>query len=157
MDHIWTGDELRNFVIRAKKATYVGNGAKVNASRTGSHDLSFEDGHWTYRDSYFGGTDFLGQEVVWFDGQPVWVMNYYGYILRDDLITPTEAGNLLKSALGQPKAEGRLIDNFTVKTGHAVYEIKSSGDIARFSGRETICVGGILSYALDYHGGYVKN
>jgi hypothetical protein len=51
---------LQQFIICAKKATYVAGGAKDPSSRPGSHDLSFRDGDWTYRDSYFGGTDFLG-------------------------------------------------------------------------------------------------
>ena len=40
------------------------------------------DGPFAYLDSYFGGTDFIGQEVVYFEGQPTWAMNYYGYIVR---------------------------------------------------------------------------
>lgn len=30
------------------------------------------------------------------------------------------------------------------------------GDVARFSGRETIAVDGVEAYALDYHGGLIK-
>jgi Domain of unknown function (DUF5680) len=71
---------LHPFIIRAKKATYVAGSVKDKSSRPSSHDLSFHEGDWTYRDSYFGGTDFIGQETVWFKGEPVWSMIYYGYI-----------------------------------------------------------------------------
>jgi hypothetical protein len=84
--------DLAAFVVRAKSATYVGSGPPGEPSRPGSHDLVFEADDWLYRDSYFGGTDFLGQETVWFRDQPVWAQNYYGYILRPDLIDATQAG-----------------------------------------------------------------
>jgi hypothetical protein len=82
---------LHTFIIRAKKATYVAGGAKDPASRPGSHDLSFRDGDWTYRDSNVGGTDFLGRETLWSKDEPVWSMIYYGYILRPDLIDGNRA------------------------------------------------------------------
>ena len=78
--------DLEAFVVRAKVSTYVGSGSTAESSRLGSHDFAFHSDEWLYRDSYFGGTDFLGQETVWFRAEPVWAENYYGYILRPDLI-----------------------------------------------------------------------
>lgn len=57
--------ELNASIVKAKRATCVGDGKSSEPSRLGAHDLTFQDGHWSYRDSYFGGTDFLGQEAVW--------------------------------------------------------------------------------------------
>lgn len=148
--------ELLAFAIAAKKVTYVGNGNFSESSSTGSHDLVYEQGHYRYRDSYFGGTDFLGQEVIWHDNEPVWAMNYFGYILRTDLITPTQAGDTLKAALSLPNSQGRLLDNFEWSNQHGVYRIASHGTITHFSGRESITVDGVLAYALDYHGGLIK-
>jgi Domain of unknown function (DUF5680) len=84
--------DLEAFVVRAKGSTYVGSGSTAESSRLGSHDLAFQSDEWLYRDSYFGGTDFLGQETVWFRAEPVWAENYYGYILRPDLIDAARAG-----------------------------------------------------------------
>ncbi|GLQ53463.1 hypothetical protein GCM10010862_07220 [Devosia nitrariae] len=67
--------ELTRVIVAAKWATYVGDGRKAEPSRVGSHDLTWQDDDWSYRDSYFGGTDFLGQEAVWFRGDPVWAVN----------------------------------------------------------------------------------
>jgi Domain of unknown function (DUF5680) len=147
--------KLRSFVIRAKRATYVGSGSPADSSRIGSHDLTYNEGPYSYRDSYFGGIDFLGQEVVWHNDIPAWAMNYYGYIVRPDLIDATAAGQSLKAALSQPHAEGRLLENFSFDAPAGLYEIRSEGTIAHFSGRETIHVNGTLAYALDYHGGLV--
>lgn len=55
---------LHAFVVRAKKASYVSDAPKVSASRIDAYDLACVEGDWSYRDSYFGGTNFLGQEVV---------------------------------------------------------------------------------------------
>jgi hypothetical protein len=149
--------ELLPFLIRAKKATYVGNGDKATPSRPGAHDLTYNEGELTYRDSYFGGTDFIGQEVVWLRGQPIWSMCYYGYIVRPDLITPTQAGDIIKAALSQPQAQGRLLENLVFAQGVYVYEIASSGDVNHFKGREVIATQGELAYALDYFGGMIKD
>ncbi|MGL4237632.1 DUF5680 domain-containing protein [Tabrizicola sp.] len=148
--------ELHRFAIRAKKATYIGGGAKAPSSRPNSHDLAFSEGDWRYLDSYFGGTDFLGQEVIWLSGEPVWAMNYYGRISRPDLIDANRAGQTLLAALSTDGSQGRLIDNLDWQGPHGSYSIRASGDIAHFAGRETISVDGAVAYELDYHGGLVK-
>jgi hypothetical protein len=91
-------DELTAFIVRAKAATYVGSGEHVAPCRSGSHDLRYSDGEWAYHDSYFGGTDFIGEEVVYLAGKPIWAMNYYGRILRDDLLTAAQAGQMISHA-----------------------------------------------------------
>jgi hypothetical protein len=148
--------KLHRFIIRAKKSTYVAGGAKDAASRPGSHDLSFRDGDWIYRDSYFGGTDFMGQETVWLKDEPVWSMIYYGYILRPDLIDGDRAAQTLRAALSGEHAQGRLLDNFEWSGPDGHFRISSEGTIEHFKGRETITVDNTVSYALDYMGGLVK-
>jgi Domain of unknown function (DUF5680) len=147
---------LHPFIIRAKKATYVAGSAKDKSSRPSSHDLSFHEGDWTYRDSYFGGTDFIGQETVWFKGEPVWSMIYYGYIFRPDLIDGARAAQTLRAALSAETAQGRLLDNFVWSGPHGHFSISSEGSIEHFKGRETITVQGTIAYALDYMGGLIK-
>jgi Domain of unknown function (DUF5680) len=147
--------QLQPFIIRAKKATYVAGGAKDASTRPGSHDLSYHEGDWTYRDSYFGGTDFLGQETVWFRDESVWSMIYYGYILRPDLIDGDRAAQTLRTALSND-SQGRLLDKFEWSGPHGHFSISSEGTIEHFKGSETITVSGALAYALDYMGGLVK-
>ena len=60
-----TDSELTAIIVKAKAATYVGGGTKTVPSRAGAQDLCWQEGDWRYLDSYFGGTDFLGQEVLW--------------------------------------------------------------------------------------------
>ena len=101
--------DLEAFVVRAKVSTYVGSGSTAESSLLGSHDFAFHSDEWLYRDSYFGGTDFLGQETVWFRAEPVWAENYYGYILRPDLIDAVQAGLTIKAALSAMYQEGRFL------------------------------------------------
>ena len=149
-------NELNTFIVRAKAATYVGSGEHVEPSRPGSHDLRFVDGKWAYLDSYFGGSDFIGQEVVYFEGQPVWAMNYYGYILRPDLIDAAHAGGVIKASLSQLYTEGRFLGGFEHQADGFAYTDTNQGDAAHFQGKEWITCRGIRVYALVYHGGLIK-
>jgi hypothetical protein len=68
--------QLEAFIVKAKAATYVGDGAKSPSCRPGSHDLQFQDGDFAYLDRYF-----VGEEVVYYKDNPVWAMNYYDRVL----------------------------------------------------------------------------
>jgi hypothetical protein len=147
---------LDAFILSAKSATYVGSGNRAESSRLGSHDLVFTEGPFTYRDSYFGGTDFIGQEVVWRDDVPVWAMSYYGYILRPDRIDAARAGATIRGALQAMYREGRFLGGFDWSGPHGAYRDRSTGDVSHFQGRECIVVDAVEAYALDYFGGLIQ-
>lgn len=150
-------NELVTFIVRAKAATYVGEGDRADPSRPGSHDLRFSDGDWAYLDSYFGGTDFIGEEVVYFAGKPVWAMNYYGRILRDELITAAEAGQMIKASLTEMYKEGRFLGGFEHQENDLTYVDASQGNAEAFHGREFIRRMQEISYELVYHGGLIRD
>jgi hypothetical protein len=153
----YTVEQLHAFIVKAKAATYVGDGKKLLSYRPGSHDLQFHEEPFVYMDSYFGGTDFIGQEVVYFESQPVWAMNYYGYILRDDLITAAEAGHIIKMSLSQLYREGRFLGGWQYRVEEDVYTDTNEGDAAHFSGKEWITRQNIRVYELVYHGGLIRS
>ena len=124
-------ERLTAFIVTAKRATYVGDGKPVPASRA-------------------------GQEVVWHAGDPIWAMNYYGYITRPDLIDARRAGTTIKAALSALYAEDRFLGGFDWQGPHGRYVDTSEGDAAHFHGREHILVDDIEAYALDYAGGLIK-
>jgi hypothetical protein len=148
--------QLEAFVVRAKAATYVGGGARSAPCRPGSHDLRFQEGDFSYLDSYFGGSDFLGQEVVYYQGRPVWAMNYYGRILDPQRITAAEAGRIIQESLSRLYEEGRFLGGFEHTTESGTYVDTSQGDVACFAGKEWITRGDSRVYELVYHGGLVK-
>lgn len=151
-----TAAELNAIIVRAKAASYVGGGDRARPSRVGSNDLSWCEGEWRYLDSFFGGTDFLGQEVLWRAHEPVWAMNYYGQVLRSDLIDGEQAGATIKAALALMYGEGRFLGGFDWQGPFGRYVDRSEGNVASFRGREVIAVDGVEAYALDYFGGLVK-
>jgi hypothetical protein len=150
-------DELSAFIIRAKAATYVGDGEHTLPCRPGSHDLRFSEGDWTYHDSYFGGTDFIGEEVVYRDQEPVWAMNYYGRILRDDLLTAAQAGQMIKTSLARMYGEGRFLGGFEHVENGLKYIDTNEGNTDHFQGREFIRRGSEVAYELFYHGGMIRD
>ncbi len=151
-----SNNRLHHFIVQAKAATYVGDGQTTNASRKGSHDLAFQDGEFSYLDSYFGGTDFIGQEVVYENDEPVWAMNYYGRIIEPEKITAAETGQIIKESLSKLYESGRFLGGFEYAVGDSVYTDTSQGDVTSFTGREWITRDSVLVYELVYHGGMIK-
>ncbi|MCL4877446.1 MAG: hypothetical protein KJ064_12370 [Anaerolineae bacterium] len=149
-------DALHSFIVKAKAATYVGDGKKLLSYRPGSIDLQFHDGAFVYMDSYFGGTEFIGQEVVYFEGEPCWAMNYYGYILLPNLIQAAEAGHIIKVSLSALYKEGRFLGGFEYAVDDSIYTDTNEGNVSRFTGKEWITRQGKKGYELVYHGGLIK-
>ena len=148
--------KLNQFIVQAKAATYVGDGQNATPSRKNSHDLAFHAGGFSYLDSYFGGTDFIGQEVVYEHEEPIWAMNYYGRILAPDKITAVQAGQVIKQSLSKLYEEGRFLGGFTHTVGAFSYTDTSQGNLPAFTGKEWITRGGVTVYELVYHGGMIK-
>lgn len=148
--------ELNAFIVEAKSQTYVAGGVRQASSRSGSHDIGFERGPWRYLDSYFGGTDFAGQEVAWLKGEPVWAMNYFGRIVQPDLMDSTAAGTVITAALSRMYAEHRrFLGGMEFSHPLGRYVDRSDGDCAHFRGHEFIEVDGRKAYELDYRGGLI--
>ncbi len=148
---------LERFVVRAKAETYAAGANRIEPSRLGSHDLGYVEDGWRYRDSYFGGTDFVGQEVVWFSDRPVWAMNYYGRILADEKITAERAGQVIMRALSALYAEARFLGGWEHTCGPDHYVDTNRGNCASFDGLEWIeQPGPVRVYELRYHGGLVR-
>ena len=77
--------QLYEFLIEAKKQTYANaNMKKADSSRKGSHDYHYQNEKMTYHDTYFGGTKFMGEEVVYCNYEiTILGMNYYGITIDE--------------------------------------------------------------------------
>ena len=84
-------DELIAFRLEANVNTYAAFMNEVEGSRLTSHDFRYDNGKYTYYDTYVGGEEFAGEEAVWKDGVAVYAMNYMGRVLSDGF-----SGNFLK-------------------------------------------------------------
>ena len=151
--------DLQNFLIEAKKETYAnGTAEKVNPTRRGSRDYEYKNDKYSYHDTYFGGTDFQGQEVVYQqEDTPIWGMIYYGRTL-DESLSEEAMDNALRPALMQvgeddtiPVRGPKEFENQGYK-----YTFKVTGDLTNFEGEETIEKEGKKIYTLKCHGGMIR-
>jgi hypothetical protein len=149
-------DQLNSFIVQAKAATYIGSGSESPSCRPGSHDLGFHEGAFQYLDSYFGGADFIGEEVVYYEERPVWAMNYYGRILDPGIISAEETGKFLKKSLSKLYRENRFLGGYEYADGNDIYFDTNEGDVGTFTGMEWIEREGVRVYQLTYHGGLIK-
>ncbi len=148
--------ELTRFLDAANKSTYANkDAAKAPSSRPRSDDYHFEQGNLTYHDTYFGGRDFIGGEIVYKSGTPVWGMNYYGYIL-DPATSEKEVYNFLRKALMQPHGSVIPVRGPSVhQEGGWLYRNAVDGELDRFGGAEEISLNGKSLYRATYHGGFI--
>lgn len=148
--------ELIDFILHAKQATYVGGGNKLLPYRLGSHDLQYQREYWVYHDCYFGESDFIGGEIVYHRGKVVWGMNYFGRIILPDKITSPIAGEIIQQSLSEMYLSGRFLGGYKHAAGDFTYTDTNTGDPLYFTGREWIDKNGEIVYALDYHGGLIN-
>ncbi|MEC9489108.1 MAG: DUF5680 domain-containing protein, partial [Halanaerobium sp.] len=132
---------------------YASNSPVVTSTRTGTRDFSFQDKEFLYVDSYFGNKDFIGEEVVYKGDTIIWGMNYYGRMLTG--IVPAGFSDFLKKALREVSSENPFRGPDILQDGLFEYLCSWEGDLANFSGLETISHQGRIIYRLVFHGGQI--
>lgn len=147
--------ELCQFLVTAKRETYAaGDQAQKTVEKDKSTTLVFEQGDWRYHDNYFGGEPFGGREVVFFQGQPVYIMVYYGRV--DESITkPEQVYDVLQKALRQIPEDKPFRGPEQLTEGNFSYRNTFSGEVDNFSGEEIITRDGQVIYTAKYAGGLV--
>lgn len=156
--------EIEEFLSIAKKKTYASQSApRVNNSRAGSIDYEYttmmNDKKMTYHDTFFGGTKFMGEEVVYInEDKPCWGMNYYGVTL-DESLSEEVMDNAIRPALMQVGIDKKVLpvrgpSKFEQK--EYTYTFESTGTIENFIGTERIYKNNTLIYELHCHGGVIR-
>ena len=152
-----------NFLINAKKSTYANsNIKKVESSRVGSSDYHYEEiidnKKYIYHDTYFGGTKFMGEELVYCDNnKPIWGMNYYGVTL-DDTLGEEAMDKALRPALMRVGEDENIIPVRGIakfENNGYIYTFKATGTIEKFDGIEQIYKANNLIYELHCSGGMI--
>jgi len=150
-------DQLSDFLKKASKYTYASEQAeKAPSLRPKSKDYEYKDGSLTYHDTYFGGIKFIGEEIVYKDNEPVWGMNYNGFVV-DPTITEAEIDKSLRGALKQDYTDMipvRGPKNYKIEN----YEYKNTvnGALECFEGREEVFKSNKLIYYAVFHGGLIQ-
>ncbi len=146
--------EFIPFLLRAKRATYAAGAAPTGSSRPTSSDLRYTDSDYLYLDTYLGSRDFIGEEAVWFQGNPIWGMNYHGVMLVEPI--PDGFFEILRAALFAAPAEAPFRGPAEFNLGDFRYACRWQGNIERFTGQEWIEHRGCRIYELNFHGGKIS-
>ncbi|MCM1334241.1 MAG: DUF5680 domain-containing protein [Bacteroides sp.] len=144
-------NEIIEFLLKAKKATYAGGGVPTEPTRPGSVDFYFGEGELSYRDSYLGGERFIGEEALWRGGAPCWGMNYAGRVLDESF-----SGDFLKEALCNAPKEKPFRGPEYFASGDFAYRCGISGTFEWFQGFETVSFQDKPVYECRFHGGVVR-
>ena len=144
--------ELEDFLVIAKKST---SGLEENEPvqlDDGSKEYLFELEDYVFRDRFFGGNPFVGEEVVYWKGDPIWSMNYYG---KATSRTPDEVFKFLTKVLGavEKKKPYRGPERFS--EGLMEYRFMSRGNVYSFWGEEEVMHNSIKVHWLRFPGGEI--
>lgn len=160
-DNLEKIEEIKSFLTEANKAGYGSGEERVWTKETDKSttiNYESENGEWKFHDNFFGGEPYGGREVIFRQGQPEWLMVYYGEV-SDKTLDKKLVYAFLRQALMQAPDDlpVRGPENFseTNDSGDWVYENKWSGDLGHFSGHEYIKLNGQQIYDAEYSGGLV--
>jgi hypothetical protein len=147
---------LCKFLVAAKKTTYAaGDLAKKIINNDKSTTLIFENGDWKYHDNYFGGEPYGGREVVFFKGEPVFIMTYYGQV-KDSVADLNKVYETLMDALKLIPEDKPYRGPKEYKSGNLLYKNTFTGEVNNFFGEEFIFEDGKEIYTAKYIGGFVN-
>jgi len=145
---------LKDFIFNASQATYASGDESIKQKQAdGSTTIEFKKGPYSYHDNYFGGEPYGGREVVFLDGNPIWMMVYYGFVhsnVQGKEVYPFLIESLSNATLEMPYRGPALFENATWK-----YVNDLIGDVNQFSGTEKIYKDGVCVYEASYLGGFV--
>src|SRR3989344_9292985 len=148
---------LTSFLKEANQNTYANKVAiRVPPTRLGSKDYHYEKGDLVYHDTYFGSKDFIGEEVVYANGYPVWGANYFGFIVKLEVSTE-ETYNFLREVLVQPYDNAIPVRRpKELIQGEWQYRVSYEGELSCFRGQEQIFYAGEVVYRGFVHGGFIS-
>jgi hypothetical protein len=147
---------LEAFLRLANQNTYANAAAaKAKPLRPGSSDYHFEQGPFAFHDTYFGGVKFIGSEIIYYKGGPVWGMNYHGRLLTDKMDEAAFDKCLRSALMTQDPSILPLRGPTSFTNGRHHYTFCVSGTLADFSGTEEMTEDGTVIYRCLVHGGLI--
>jgi len=146
-------DELERFLLNARTKTYASATGKSKALLPGSVQYEFEDGDFSYIDTYYiGNRIFPGLETVFYKGKPVWSMSYFGDFSK---MTEEQTDSMLRKALMETWETTRIYKRVEKDYSDFKYICEGSGSIDELEGSEEIYVGRDRVYFFYYAGGFI--
>jgi hypothetical protein len=157
MDDTTTNNELTSFLREASKKSYANTDSlRAESTRLNSVDYHFKKEDLIYHDTYFGERDFIGEEIVYKNNEPIWGANYYGYILSAEIDEKILYGFLRQVLLQDFSDIIPVRGPKDYSLGEWKYVNMVDGYLSRFIGREEIYRDNQLIYRGYYHGGSIS-
>jgi len=148
--------KLNEFLVKAKLHGYASSGeGGERRLDNGGKELSYQEGDYKYIDTYFGFNPFIGEEIVFYQGEFIWGMNFYGRVLSDK-VSAKEVYDFLKKAMMLVKESRPFRGPSEFNEDDWKYTDESEGTIDNFKGKEKIYYQQELVYELEYQGGVIK-
>jgi len=147
--------ELERFIVAAREHTALGQGRRVPPERPGAVEIVYREGGLSYRDSYFGQSLILGQEVVRRAGLPVWVMNYR-IVVRDMGRGSEELAAFLQHAQQARYRDRHLLGDYHYQERDLRYVDHSEGGLDLFQGETQVLRREKELFSMHYCGGLVR-
>ncbi|MBY9004255.1 MAG: hypothetical protein KGD73_09815 [Candidatus Lokiarchaeota archaeon] len=148
--------ELSNFLVKAKINTYANIGERgEKILQDGCKELEYSERNFQYSDRYYGFNPFIGEEVIFDNGEFIWGMNYYGGVSGDQ-ISAIDVYRFLQKAMRLVREDRPYRGPSNYTEGNFEYVDKSEGNLDSFYGFETIFFKGKEVYKLHYHGGMIS-
>jgi len=144
-------DQLISFRLEANVNTYAAFMNEAPSTRLDSHDFRYENGDYTYHDTYVGGEQFAGQEAIWKKGKALYAMNYMGRVLAKEF-----SGNFLKAALRAADHKMPYRGPQYFEDGEYTYKCSVNGNFTWFQGYEEIYWKDKKVYECYFHGGLTR-
>lgn len=146
--------DLKQFIYNSSRATYASGDESIKVKQPdGSTTIEYREGNWAFHDNYFGGEPYGGREVVFYQGKPVWMMVYYGFVYIE--IGNAEVYGILMEALRNTTADAPYRGPEKFEKGNWRYENKLEGEVGNFRGTEKIYRDEECVYEASYIGGLV--
>ena len=144
---------LEKFLLKARTMTYAAGTSKTKSLLPGSVQYEHLDGDLSYRDTYYIGNGiFPGIETVFYEGEPIWSMSYFGDFSG---MTEKQADTMLRQALMDTWETTRIYNRVEKDHGDFRYVCEGHGTIDELSGTEEIYVGDKKVYFFYYAGGFI--
>ncbi len=147
--------EIINFIQKAKKATFASKMARPVKTEDNGLEYIYKEKPFLYKDKYFGHFVDVGQEIVWYRGNPIWAMSYRGGMLSHRYLSK-KCFSFLKRCLKKLPKDFPIRGPESYKEGDFRYENTWKGDIESFFGEEKIFWKGKQIYFRNYLGGVIK-
>lgn len=144
---------LKEFLLVVARNGYGNPQTEITKADDGASIITCRTGDWQLVDTFYGGHPYSGQEIAYRQNQPVWAMQYRGWVTAGTDWAPIY--DFLKTALLTAPADHPWRGPKTLRQKDLVYSNRWQGTIDNFDGQEAISQNGRQVYHGLYFGGLI--